>query len=278
MSERLPTGRRFFDVDGLGWTWANDDCDSLGWSSETDSGWDSATIDFDSVPTLDELEAGADDGPVISLVDDPHAIAMPEVYEPGYAYPLIVWFHAAGGNEEDIFRVLPDISERNYLALAIRGDRCSEAGHEWSTGELGPAALADKLESAIATMRQKFSIHPDRVFLAGVGSGGTTALELLLERPEAFAGAACLSGSFPQLTQPLARFRGLRGRRLLLSTKLDNPEVKVVEMVHTGRLLYAAGMHVATRIYQENDDQPTTKMLRDIDHWIMDSISSAVRV
>jgi phospholipase/carboxylesterase len=277
MNERIPTGSRFFDVDGAGWVWADAELPQPSWPTESED-WHDEPVDYDSVPTLAELEAGATGGPVVSLLDEPHAIALPEIYEPGYAYPLIVWFHEAGGSEEDIFTLLPDISERNYLAMAIRGGRTTGAGAEWSTAELGAGALVDKLQGAIARLSEKFTIHPDRVFLAGMGTGGTTAVELLLERPEAFAGAASINGPFPQLTQPLARFRGLRGRRVLLSTTMDNPDVKVVDMVAAGRLLYSAGMLVGTRIYQPSGGRPTPKMLRDIDHWIMDGISSAVRV
>lgn len=278
MSERLPSGHRFYDVDGVGWTWSEETDLIQGWHASAAGDWDDEPIDFDAVPTLEELETGAAQGPVVSLVDEPHAIALPEVYEPGYSYPLIVWFHAPGGDEEDIFTVLPEISERNYIAIALRGDRETASGNEWSTGDLGAGPLIDKINGAIDRMDGKFSVHRDRVYLAGVGSGGTTALELLLERPEAFAGAACLGGAFPPLTQPLARFRGLRGRRVLLSTAMDCPDAKVVDMVAVGRLLYSAGMHVGTRIYQQSGGVPSRKMLRDIDHWIMDGISSAVRV
>lgn len=278
MSERLPSGHRFFDVEGAGWTWSEPEDGGLAWLAGNTGTFDDEPIDFDDIPTLEELEAGDAGGPAVSLVDEPHAIALPEVYEPGYSYPLIVWFHGPGENEEEIFRVLPDISERNYIAIALRGDRPANGGWEWTTGELGPSALADKLEEAIARLGEKFSINPDRVFLAGAGSGGTTAIALLMERPELFTGAASLRGEFPAITQPLARFRGLRGRRILLSTTLDCPDVKVVDTVSTGRLLHSAGMHVGTRIYQKLDGETSIKMFRDVDHWIMDSISSAVRV
>ncbi|MDZ4683952.1 MAG: hypothetical protein SH850_02610, partial [Planctomycetaceae bacterium] len=101
---------------------------------------------------------------------------------------------------------------------------------------------------------------------------------LLLQRPEAFAGAACLGGEFPHLAHPLAKFRGLRGRRVLLATSLDCPNVKITDLVNSGRLLYSAGVQVGTRIYQQPGGVPTPKMLRDLDAWLMDGIASAVRV
>jgi predicted esterase len=125
-------------------------------------------------------------------------------------------------------------------------------------------------------MQQKFNVNPQRIFLAGMGAGGTTALEVILEKPELFAGAASLCGEFPTVDKPLARFRGLRGRRLLLSTTYTCPDVKVLDLVNSGRMLYAAGMQVGTRVYQQSGDAATAKMLRDIDHWIMGSIQTAL--
>jgi phospholipase/carboxylesterase len=279
MTDPIPSGHRIFDVDGSCWVWADEEplWSESAWDGGDDR--DPAPIDFDAIPTHAELAAGIATGPEVSLVDEPHAIALPDVYEPGYCYPLLIWFHDDGGSEEDVFDVLPRISERNYLALAIRGNRPSGSHRAaWSVDEDGAESLLDKLEQAIDRMGDQFSINRERVYLAGVGSGGTTALELLLQRPEAFGGAACLGGEFPQLAHPLAKFRGLRGRRVLLSTSLDCPRVKITDLVNSGRLLYAAGVQVGTRIYQQPGGVPTPKMLRDVDAWIMDGIASAVRV
>lgn len=281
MNDPLRSGNRIFDADGDRWVWTEESDVTDLWS---ESAWDDdavepAPIDFDTIPTHAELEAGAATGPVVSLVDEPHAIALPDVYEPGYCYPLVVWFHDAGGNEESVFEVLPQISERNYLAIALRGNLPLGQHHAaWSVAEAGAELLLDKLEQAIERMQDQFSIHRERVYLAGVGSGGTTAIELLLQRPEAFAGAASLGGGFPQLAHPLAKFRGLRGRRVLLATSLDNPQVKVTDLVNSGRMLYSAGVQVGTRIYQQSGSTPMSRMFRDLDAWIMDGISSAVGV
>ena len=36
---------------------------------------------------------------------------LPDAYEPGYAYPLLVLFHGRGGNEEQVLRVAQKIFE-----------------------------------------------------------------------------------------------------------------------------------------------------------------------
>uniref|UniRef100_A0A7C4QR05 Uncharacterized protein n=1 Tax=Schlesneria paludicola TaxID=360056 RepID=A0A7C4QR05_9PLAN len=268
MNERLPSPGRFFDW-GIRWQLP----------AAFDDGLDdeaAASLDVDQVPTRDELEAGVT-GPVISVSEGPHAIALPEVYEPGYAYPLIVWFHPSGSTEEELFDVLPQISDRNYVALALRGNVEFGHGADWSTAG-GALETARRVEEAVERLKQFLNIHPQRIILAGYGSGGTTALEVLLQSPEAFHGAACLAGAFPNIEFPLARYRGLRGRRVLLATTLDCREVRVADFVTSGRLLYTAGMQVATRVYQEGGGTAKARMLRDVDHWIMDGIQSAIKV
>ena len=246
---------------------------ALGMTAAAD---EAEVLDYDQIPTRDEMDADPDCGPAISLIDEPHAIALPDIYEPGYNYPLIVWFHGNGQTEDEIFDVLPQISERNYLAVALRGNLPEDGGARWSTSVGGTLEMARRVEDVVRGMQQHFSINPQRVYLAGMGTGGTTALEVFLERPDAFAGAACLCGEFPQIETPLARFRGLRGRRMLLSTTFTCPDVKVIDMVNSGRMLYAAGLQVGTRIYQQTGDAAVTKMFRDVDQWIMDGIQTAL--
>src|SRR5262245_62225276 len=46
---------------------------------------------------------------------------IPRQYEPNYAYPLLVLFHARGGDEDQLVRAMPALSWRNYVGLALRG-------------------------------------------------------------------------------------------------------------------------------------------------------------
>src|SRR6516225_6460933 len=65
---------------------------------------------------------------------------IPRQYEPNYAYPLLVLFHARGGDEDQLVRAMPALSWRNYVGLALRGPepvvkRDRRAGFGWG-GEL----------------------------------------------------------------------------------------------------------------------------------------------
>ena len=43
------------------------------------------------------------------------------------------------------------------------------------------------------------------------------------------------------------------------------------ETIRIARLLHSAGMEIATRVY-DADDEVTPRMLSDINHWVMDGI------
>lgn len=51
----------------------------------------------------------------------PFATFAPMRYEPGYAYPLVIWLHGALGDERQLRQVMPKISMQNFVAVAPRG-------------------------------------------------------------------------------------------------------------------------------------------------------------
>ena len=53
--------------------------------------------------------------------DTTYALFAPLHYESGYAYPLIVWLHGRGNDERQLLRIMPQVSMRNYVAVAPRG-------------------------------------------------------------------------------------------------------------------------------------------------------------
>src|SRR5438045_9451996 len=45
---------------------------------------------------------------------------LPTDYQPRYPYPLVVLFHAHGGSEEQVGRLAPRMTRRNYIATSLR--------------------------------------------------------------------------------------------------------------------------------------------------------------
>lgn len=216
-------------------------------------------------------------GSLIDLnVDFPYELTLPERFEPTYAYPLVVWFHGTGGSEAELAEVMAQISDQNYVGLALRGDVVSHGGWDWPTHDFGLRNTLAQVHRAIDALNISCRIHDERVYLAGWGTGGTMATQLLLSDPNRFAGAANLLGEFPQITRPLSGMRLLRGKRMLLSMQLGRNASPLADVVAAGHTLYNGGVQVGTRIYQAGKKNGTSRILRDVDRWIMEGIHTAV--
>lgn len=239
---------------------------------------------FDDSPThgeiielIENLHAG-DSSPFMQrpTTDRPHVVQLPVHYESRYAYPLVVWFHGDGANEKQLSSILPGISDRNHIGLALRGDLTSGDGFGWSTSGEHRDQLVGDVESLVRMMRRQYHIHSERIYLVGYGSGADAALEVILRRPEWFGGAACLCGSFTQFQLPPIRFDELQNKRVLLTTCANNPVSKVRDIVATGRMLYSSGLQIGTRYYAHADTNPSPKMLSDLNQWLMDDVCSVL--
>ena len=153
---------------------------------------------------------------ILTADGKPLSMFVPDNYEPGYPYPLVIWLHGAGGSDQEIERIMPQISDRNMFGIALRGNRRSitapQGQNSWSNDPAEVAALADTLYETVCNVRRLFHIHSERIFLAGCDQGATLATRLLLEYPDWFAGLLSIGGEIPAISNPLARFRQLQGK------------------------------------------------------------------
>src|SRR5262245_33938287 len=123
----------------------------------------------------------------------------PAGYEPRYPYPLIVFLHGEGGNEEQILRLAPRISRRNYVAIGLRGpvnlgpNRKGSLRYSWGDPSQLPF-IEDYILQAIRQTRLHYHIHSERIMLAGFAEGATLAYRLGLEFPDNISGIIALNG------------------------------------------------------------------------------------
>jgi phospholipase/carboxylesterase len=195
-------------------------------------------------------------------------------YEHGYAYPLLVWLHSNAGTERELRRVMPLISMRNYVGVAPRGSvvdgRCCNVYGWRQTGE--DIELAESgVTHCIASAQRCFNIHAERIFLAGCGAGGTMALRIAWNNPGRFAGVVAINGPLPTQLRPLWRVNELRHLPCLLATSRDSVTYPAASVCRELRLLHSAGCTVALRQYP-GADQLTSKMLADMDRWLMEQV------
>ena len=216
------------------------------------------------------------------------ALFGPLHYEPGYGYPLIVWLHgrcAAGSegrcdDERQLLRIMPQVSMRNYVAVAPRGIRSAAAdtfggdGYGWNqTDEAirqAEACIFDGIEAAA----REFHVARRRVFLAGFNDGGTMAFRMAMTHPHRFAGVASFCGAFPDGRTPLGQLVDVRQLPILLAVGRDSREYPPAEVCKNLRLFHTAGLSVTLRQYPCGHEL-CRQMLADLDRWTIDQIMPA---
>jgi phospholipase/carboxylesterase len=259
-------------------------------SNETDDPVDSSFVGWEAFydshhfDNSDDNDSGRDR---FILADDAWArfkahrsFFLPLHYLESYEYPLVVWLHSNGYNENQIDHVMPHISLRNYIGVGIRGTKAADsAGHRFDWHE-SPAAIAtshDAVIEAIDEASERFSIQKSRIVLAGYGAGGTMAMRVAMRDPNRVASAISIGGRMPQ--GAIRNVHQLRQRRLpmLWQWAEFNPDYSPQNLQTDCRSAMTIGCQVEVRQYQ-GDEEMDTVVLRDIDDWIMRRIVSGSSV
>jgi phospholipase/carboxylesterase len=194
-------------------------------------------------------------------------------YEPRYAYPLIVFLHGHGGNEEQILRLAPRISRRNYVAIGLRGPVCLGPNRKgaltYSWGESGHLlSIEDYFLQAVRQTRLHYHIHSERIYLAGFAEGATLAYRLGLTFPQLIGGVIALNGAMPREDRPLLRLTEIRSLNVFIGHGIANSVVPLSMARADHRLLYTAGVDVDLHTYSTNH-RLHPDMLRDVNRWII---------
>lgn len=189
-----------------------------------------------------------------SAIDLPD-VFVPDHYEPNYAYPLLVWLENAPLSQNKLDRRMRQISDRNYFGVAL------EAGEA--------DTIEERLHTTFLSLRRRYHLNTERVYLLGSGDLGTLALTIGLCRPAWFGGIAAFSAAWPDAPRLLSQFDGLRGKRALLAVGEEDDAVQLADVAYGSRLLWTAGMNVTT-VTASADGQ--SALLREIDRWVMQGI------
>ncbi len=201
---------------------------------------------------------------------------LPTGYEPNYAYPLLVFFHGHGGNEEQILRLAPRLSRRNYICIGLRGSQLlgeradGQSGYAWASNGQCDVLVEDYVMRAIEQTRRSYHVHSERIYLAGFCEGATLAYRLGLTFPERFAGVISLNGTLPPRGTLLFRLPAIRPLRVFIGHGFANALVPLTAARKDFRLLYTAGLDVRLHSYPATH-RLHPHMLRDINRWIMET-------
>jgi phospholipase/carboxylesterase len=213
------------------------------------------------------------------VLDQSAAIFMPMHYERNYSYPLIIWLHGPGDDENQLKRIMPLVSMRNFVAVGPRGPALTSSlesrplRYGWTAGNGHLLCCEQRVFQALELARNKANIALDRVFLAGFDSGGTVAMQVALNNPTRFAGVLSLGGPFPRGRSALKRLAEARNLPVFLTSGRESEGYHEDHVCDDLRLLHSAGMAVALRLYPCGQELTTT-MLEDMNRWIMEIVTA----
>ncbi len=199
---------------------------------------------------------------------------LPAGYEPRYPYPLLVFFHGQGGTEEQILRLAPRLSRRNFISIGLRGPVPTggllgggRPGYSWG----GPAYLTmleDYLVRAVQQTRRTYHVHSERIYLAGFAEGASLAYRLGLELAGKVAGVISLNGCMPRQHRPLLRLAEIRSLRVFIAHGIANSVVPLGMARDDYRLLASAGVAAELHTYPTNHRLHPDR-LRDLNRWMI---------
>ena len=189
-------------------------------------------------------------------------VRRPEGYEPNYAYPLLVWFHDAGDDERSIHRVLPAVSDRNLIGLALRGERRQGGGFDWRTNPSAGRAGAERVAKTVRDLRRQCNVHTERVVLAGSGTGADAAARTFFARPEWFGGLAAFGPSTASVPPVSGPSPATAEKPVLLGLASDADRRELLAR------LGSAGLSVTSR----QGAAPGREALRHLDRWLLAAV------
>ncbi len=208
------------------------------------------------------------------LAKDPNRpvrMFLPTDYQPRYAYPLVVLLHGNGGNEEQVSRLAPQISRRNYITISLRGTPAQTGRLDgrpacnWDVNE----AIEEYFLAAIEETQRAYHVHAERVYLIGVKDGAAAAYRLGFGLADRIGGIVALNGRLPESIDFTRMSRPLP---VLLGHGSDDPLITTTQAKQDHSRLRAAGAEARFLTY------PTTNalhpnMLRDVNRWIIGRVN-----
>ncbi len=188
----------------------------------------------------------------------PHRLFVPEHYESGYDYPLIVWLHSDASCELELDNVMMALSSRNYVAIAPRAnqkclgnDRC----FYWGDSHSDCAVAEDLVWDSVQAVSSSLSINTRKIFLAGFGSGGTMAQWIGLKYAKQIAGVISLSGSFPTASKVLSDWKRARDLQVLFAQRQGSTLCSEDELLRAVRISHQSGLNYKfLQLRLEQDD------------------------
>lgn len=169
-----------------------------------------------------------------------YALYVPESYDGGRVYPLIVCLHGAGfGGATYLDRWQPRLKEGFILACPTIDDAA------WWTKD-----AEDLVQAVVSELSLRYWIDPDRIFLTGMSNGGTGTFLIGLNHADRFAALVPMASALPHALYPL--LENARSTRFYI---IHGARDQVMPVRYSRELVSYLQEHGFQVVYQEHDEE-----------------------
>jgi pimeloyl-ACP methyl ester carboxylesterase len=136
----------------------------------------------------------------------PYTVLLPESFDPGKPYPLIVFLHGDGMDDQSAIKNMEDLNLKDSVTalgypLILPKGRGMHSGYENSAGQ----DVFDSIEHFLSLYP---NIRRERIILIGHSMGGIGAYRLGLLKPDYFRALVILAGPLaPGFLEQMEKFR-----------------------------------------------------------------------
>ncbi|ATC36168.1 TPA: prolyl oligopeptidase family serine peptidase [Elizabethkingia anophelis] len=146
----------------------------------------------------------------------PYRVLLPENFDPGKKYPLVIFLHGRGesgnDNEKQLTHgaklFLNDSNRKDFPAIVVF-PQCPEDSY-WSNVQIvsddtgkrtfyftnndAPTKAMLLLSGLFGNLQKQYNIKQDQIYIMGLSMGGMGTFELVNRKPGVFAGAIAICG------------------------------------------------------------------------------------
>jgi phospholipase/carboxylesterase len=192
---------------------------------------------------------------------------------------MVIWLHSDSSSEYELDCIMPHLSLRNYVAIAIRGTQvapCCDRRFHWAQSPTAMMVAEELVLQTIAATSAEFSINRNKVFIAGHGFGGTLAQWLGLRNSQLLAGVVSIDGGFPRGSKSLIRWKLARKLPVLFMYGDQSELCDTDEVCRSLRHAYSAGLQYRFAQFSAADELDTA-MAEAANRFMMDVVVGQCR-